>query len=85
MYDLYIKNNNKAMCVSFYYLLDPKSFCNRIIVKTVYIYASDNKHFPQDGTNPDSLTHPDVTSARFLDLLLYACCNFVGLNLLLCS
>lgn len=39
------------MYVSFYHLLNPKSFVIGSLLK-LCIYASYNKHFPRDGTTP---------------------------------
>lgn len=81
------------MYVSFYRLLNPKSFVIGSLLK-LCIYASYNKHFPQDGTTPLSLPpssfhNPCRRSRRHRprhnsQIYDYACFNTVGLNLL-CS
>lgn len=50
--------------VSFYHLLDPKTFVIGSLLKPC-IYASDNKHFPRDGTTPIPFLAP---RAPFADL-----------------
>jgi len=60
------------MRVSFYRLLNPKSFVIGSLLK-LCIYASDNKHFPRDGRTPVPLCH----ISQIYD---YACFNTVGLK-----
>lgn len=56
------------MHVSFYHLLNPKSFVIGSLLK-LCIYASYNKHFPRDGTTPiPFLTAAPRPRAPFADL-----------------
>lgn len=71
------------MYVSFYRLLNPKSFVIGSLLK-LCIYASYNKHFPQDGTTPPPSAQPTTHPRHNSQIYDYACFNTVSLNLL-CS
>jgi len=81
-YNMWHLCKNKAMYVSFYRLLNPKSFVIGSLLK-LCIYASYNKHFPQDGTTPP-LSQPTTHPRHNSQIYDYACFNTVSLNLL-CS